>query len=230
MKTIGMIGGTGWVSTVEYYRLINVITNKRLGGLNFAKCILNSLNYGDIDAFNKQGDRDGVLSLIINAAKSLEKSGVDGLALCANTLHFSVVELSRIIDLPIVHIAEATGDVIIKRDIQKVGLLGTKLTMESDFYKTKLKMKGIDCLVPNLNERDYINDIINTELIKSVFKNETRIRFMEIMNRLVGEGAEGIILGCTEIPLLVKQKDTDNLLFDTLQIHAEAIVDFILND
>lgn len=230
MKTIGMIGGTGWVSTVEYYRLINEITNERLGGLNFAKCILNSLNYGDIDAFNKQGDRDGVLSLIINAAKSLEKSGVDGLALCANTLHFSVVELSRIIDLPIVHIAEATGDVIIKRDIQKVGLLGTKLTMESDFYKTKLKMKGIDCLVPNLNERDYINDIINTELIKSVFKNETRIRFMEIMNRLVGEGAEGIILGCTEIPLLVKQKDTDNLLFDTLQIHAEAIVDFILND
>lgn len=225
-----MIGGTGWVSTVEYYRLINKIINERLGGLNFAKCILNSLNYGDIDAFNKQGDRDGVLSLIVNAAKALEKAGVDGLALCANTLHFSVDELSRIVDLPLVHIAEATGDVIVKRGMQRVGLLGTKLTMESDFYKAKLKMKGIDCLVPNLNERDYINDIINTELIKSVFKDETRNRFIEIIQKLVSKGAEGIILGCTEIPLLVKQKDTDIILFDTLQIHAEAIVDFILND
>ncbi|MCB2208463.1 MAG: aspartate/glutamate racemase family protein [Bacteroidetes bacterium] len=230
MKTIGMIGGTGWVSTVEYYRLINVITNERRGGLDFARCILYSLNYGDIDTLNKQGNRDGVLSMVINAAKSLEKAGVDGLALCANTLHFAVDALEKTIDLPIVHIAEATGHVILSRGMRKVGLLGTKQTMESDFYKSKLQEKGIECLVPELNDRNFINEIITTELFKSIFKDETRNRFLEIIQKLVNAGAEGIILGCTEIPLLVKQKDTEIPLFDTLHIHAEAIVDFILED
>jgi len=225
-----MIGGTGWVSTVEYYRLINEITNERRGGLQFAKSILYSLNYGDIDAFNKQGDREGVLSLVIDAAKSLEKAGADGLALCANTLHFAVDALEKATDLPIVHIADATGDEILKRGMKKVGLLGTKQTMESDFYKTKLHEKGIECLVPELNDRDYINEMITTELLKSVFKDETRKRFMEIIQKLANKGAEGIILGCTEIPLLVKQTDTDVPLFDTLHIHANAIVDFMLDD
>ena len=225
-----MIGGTGWVSTVEYYRLINEITNERRGGLQFAKNILYSLNYGDIDAFNKQGDREGVLSLVIDAAKSLEKAGADGLALCANTLHFAVDALEKTTDLPIVHIADATGDEILKRGMKKVGLLGTKQTMESDFYKTKLHEKGIECLVPELNDRDYINEMITTELFKSVFRDETRNRFLEIIQKLVNAGAEGIILGCTEIPLLVKQTDTVVPLFDTLHIHANAIVDFMLDD
>ena len=230
MKTIGLIGGTGWVSTVEYYRLINEITNERRGGLDFARCILYSLNYGDIDTCNKNGDRDGVLSLVIDAAKKLERAGVDGLALCANTLHFAVDDLLKAVHLPLVHIAEATGDMIVKRGMRKVALLGTKQTMESDFYKTKLLEKGIDCLVPDLNDRDYINNIITTELFKSIFKDETRNRFLEIIQKLMHAGAEGIILGCTEIPLLVKQKDTEVPLFDTLHIHAEAIVDFILED
>lgn len=230
MKTIGLIGGTGWVSTVEYYRLINELTNKRLGGLQFAKCVLYSLNYGDIDACNRQNDKIGVLSLVTNAAKKLESAGVDGLALCANTLHFAVDELSKSVELPIVHIADATGTRIKSQGVHKVGLLGTKLTMESDFYKTKLKEKGIECLVPELAEREYINDIITTELFKSVFRVDTRKRFIEIINKLANKGAEGIILGCTEIPLLIKQKDSDMPLFDTLHIHAEAIVDFILGD
>jgi aspartate racemase len=230
MKTIGLIGGTGWVSTVEYYQLINEITNERLGGLDFARCILYSLNYGDIDTYNKQGDMDGVLSLVINAAKSLEKAGADGLALCANTLHFTVDELLKAVHLPIVHIAETTGGVILSRGMKKVGLLGTKQTMESDFYKIKLLEKGIECLVPALNDRDYINNIITTELFKSIFKDETLNRFLEIIQKLVNDGAEGIILGCTEIPLLVKQKDTAVPLFDTLHIHAEAIVDFMLEE
>jgi aspartate racemase len=230
MKTIGLVGGTGWVSTVEYYKLINEVTNERLGGLDFARCILYSLNYGDIDTCNKQGDKDGVLSLVIDAAKSLEKAGAIGLALCANTLHFAVDELSKTVQLPVVHIADATGNKILSRSMQKVGLLGTKLTMESDFYKSRLMVKGIECLVPELAERDYINDIITTELFKSIFKQETRNQFLEIIQKLVAEGAEGIILGCTEIPLLVKQKDTAVPLFDTLHIHAEAIVDFMLED
>jgi len=225
-----MIGGTGWVSTVEYYRLINEITNKRLGGLQFAKCILHSLNYGDIDAFNQHGDKKGILSLVTEAAKKLEIAGADGLALCANTLHFAVKELVKTTNLPIVHIADATGDKILNRKMNKVGLLGTKQTMESDFYKTRLQLKGIECLVPELNDREYINHIITTELFKSVFRDDTRERFIAIIQKLLFAGAEGIILGCTEIPLLIKQKDVDIPLFDTLHIHANAIVDFILKD
>lgn len=225
-----MIGGTGWVSTIEYYRLINKITNERLGGLQFAKCILYSLNYGDIDAFNQQGDIKGVLLLVTEAANKLEIAGAEGLALCANTLHFAVDELVKTTNLPIVHIADATGDEILKRGMKKVGLLGTRQTMESDFYKTRLQLKGIECIVPELNDRDDINNTITTELFKSIFKDETRNRFLKIIQKLVHAGAEGVILGCTEIPLLVKQKDTEVPLFDTLQIHAKAIVDFILED
>lgn len=225
-----MIGGTGWVSTVEYYRLINEITNKRLGGLQFAKCILYSLNYGDLEACNLEGNKQGILELVTDAALRLETAGVDGLALCANTLHFAVDELVKTINLPIVHIADATGDQILQKGLKKVGLLGTKQTMESDFYKTRLNAKGIDCLVPDIEDRDYINRIITTELFKSVFKQETRNRFIDIMRKLQEAGAEGIILGCTEIPLLIKQKDIEIPLFDTLHIHAEAIVDFLLED
>lgn len=230
MKTIGLIGGTGWVSSVEYYRLINEITNKRLGGLNFAKCVLYSLNYADIDAFNKANDIDGVKALLLDAAIKLKAADVDGLALCANTIHFAVDELKKSIDLPLVHIADATANEILNKGFGKVGLLGTKQTMEMDFYKTRLKAKGIDCIVPEHSDRNYIHDVIMNELLKSVFKDESRQRFVEIIHRLVNEGAEGIILGCTEIPLLVTQKDTEIPLFDTLHIHAYAIVDFILED
>ena len=230
MKTIGLIGGTGWVSSVEYYRLINEITNKRLGGLNFAKCVLNSLNYGDIDAYNKAKDIEGVKKLLFDAAISINRTGVDGLALCANTIHFAVDELMNLVELPIVHIAEATGDEILKHGFKKVGLLGTKPTMEMDFYKTKLKVKGIECIVPDEADRNYINNVITDELLRNVFTDESRQRFIEIIHKLVSEGAEGIILGCTEIPLLVKQEDTEIPLFDTLHIHANAIVDFILED
>ena len=230
MKIIGLIGGTGWVSSVEYYRLINEITNKRLGGLNFAKCVLYSLNYGDIDAYNKAKDIEGVKKLLVDAAISLNRTGVDGLALCANTIHFAVDELMNLVGLPIVHIAEATGDEILKHGFKKVGLLGTKPTMEMDFYKTKLKVKGIECIVPDEPDRNYINNVITSELLRNVFTDESRQRFIEIIHKLVSEGAEGIILGCTEIPLLVKQEDTDIPLFDTLQIHANAIVDFMLED
>ena len=230
MKTIGLIGGTGWVSSVEYYSLINEITNKRLGGLNFAKCILYSLNYGDIDAYNKEKDIEGVKRLIINAAIKLKAAGVDGLALCANTTHFTVDELKKSIDLPLVHIADATGNEILNKGFGKVGLLGTKQTMEMDFYKTRLKAMGIDCIVPEQPDRNYIHDVIMNELLKSEFRGESRQRFIEIIHKLINKGAEGIILGCTEIPLLVKQEDTEIPLFDTLHIHANAIVDFMLED
>jgi aspartate racemase len=228
MKTIGLIGGTGWVSSAEYYRLINEMTNKRLGGLNFAYCVLYSLNYGDLDLCNRENDTAGFKWLLREAAARLKSAKVDGLALCANTTHLAFDEIQELTELPMVHIADATGNEILKRGFRKVGLLGTKQTMEMDFYQTRLKAMGIDCVVPDLPDRDYIHDVIMNELLKSEFKDESRQKFIDIMQGLVGKGAEGVILGCTEIPLLVKQEDTEIPLFDTLHIHASAIVDFIL--
>jgi len=230
MKTIGLIGGTGWVSSVEYYRLINEITNQRLGGLNFAHCVLYSLNYGDIDMCNRANDIAGLRWLLMEAAERLKSAKVKGLALCANTTHMAFDEIRELTGLPMVHIADATGNEILKKGIRKVGLLGTKQTMEMDFYQTRLSAMGIDCIVPGESERNYIHEVIMNELLKSEFKAESRQKFIDIIHDMVSKGAEGIILGCTEIPLLVKQEDTEILLFDTLYIHANAIVDFMLED
>ncbi len=230
MKTMGLIGGTGWVSSVEYYRLINEMVNERLGGLNFAHCVLYSLNYSNLDICNRANDMAGFRWLLREAASRLKSAKVDGLALCANTTHIAFDEIQELTGLPMVHIADATGNEILKKGIGKVGLLGTKQTMEMDFYQTRLKAMGIDCVVPELPERDYIHNVIMDELLKSEFKAGSRQKFLDIMRDLADKGAEGMILGCTEIPLLVKQEDTDIPLFDTLHIHARAIVDFMLEE
>jgi aspartate racemase len=227
MKTIGLIGGTGWVSSAEYYRLINEGVNKKLGGLDFAKCILFSLNYGEV-ARIQQKDNSRILPMLEDVAKKLVECGAEGLALCANTLHMHYNKLSEKIDVPIVHIAEATVKEIKKNHFSKVGLLGTRLTMEGDFYSDVLKKNGIEMLVPEKEDREYINEKITSELFHLQFKDETRRRFLKIMNTLSSKGAQGIILGCTEIPLLIKPKHTQLPLFDTLEIHAGAIVDFML--
>jgi len=229
MKTIGLIGGTGWVSTAEYYRIINETVNQRLGGLQFAKCILYSLNFGDIDELNRRDDMPGIFKLILDAAVKLMKTGVDGIMLCANTMHMFADELATKIDVPLIHIAEATAREIKKKNMSTVGLLGTKKTMELDFYKNKLKAATIEMLVPESDEREFINRTIYTELLLEVFKDESKRRFLDIMKRLQQQGAQGIILGCTEIPLLIKQDDTELPLFDTTFIHAQAAVDFALS-
>lgn len=229
MKTIGLIGGTGWVSSVEYYRLINEGVNKRLGGLDFAKCILYSLNYGDI-ARIQQKDKSLILPMLEDVAEKLVECGVEGLALCANTLHMYYDHLSEKLAVPIIHIAEATAKEIKQNNFSRVGLLGTQLTMEGNFYTDVLKKNGIERFVPEKEDRIYINEKITTELFQLQFKEETRKRFLEIMNDLSSKGAEGIILGCTEIPLLIKAEHTNLPLFDTLEIHANAIVDFIVGN
>lgn len=229
MKTIGLIGGTGWVSSVEYYHLINEGVNNRLGGMDFAKCILYSLNYGDIHRL-QQKDRSLILPMIEDVAKKLVKSGSDGLALCANTLHMYYNHLSEKLDVPIIHIAEATAKEIKKKNFSKVGLLGTRQTMEGKFYSGVLKKNGIETLTPEKEDRIFINEKITTELFLLQFKDETRNGFLKIMNELTENGAEGIILGCTEIPLLIKSEHTHLPLFDTLEIHANAIVDFMLSE
>lgn len=228
MKTIGMIGGTGWPSTLEYYRIINQETHRRLGGLNSAKIMLSSFNYAEIDLLNKKDDHAGVYKLVLDAAQKLKKCSVDCIVICANTLHQYVEDLEKETDLKIVHIADATAKEIKRSSISKIGLLGTRFTMEMDFYTKKLKEAGIESIVPDKPERLFIHNAIMNELLKEEFKEETKVKFLKIISDLGKDGAQGIVLGCTEIPLLIKQEDVKLPVFDTLKIHAKATVDFAL--
>lgn len=228
MKTIGMIGGTGWTSTLEYYRIINQETNRRLGGLNSAKIILTSFNYAEIDLLNKKDDHAGVYKLVLESAQKLKNCSVDCLVLCANTLHQYVETLEKEIGISVVHIADATAKEINRKVLSKIGLLGTRFTMEMDFYTKRLKEAGIESLVPPKSEREFVHDAIMNELLKEEFKAETKANFLKIINDLGQRGAQGIVLGCTEIPLLIKQEDVKLPVFDTLKIHAKAVVDFAL--
>ena len=229
MKTIGMIGGTGWLSTLEYYRIINQEINKRLGGLNSARIFLSSFNYAEIDKLNKIEDHEGVYNLVLDAAQKLKASSVDCIVLCANTLHQYVDDLGKETDLKIVHIADATAKEIKRKGLTKIGLLGTRFTMEMDFYTKQLHGAGIESLVPEKPEREFIHNAIMNELLIEEFKEETKERFLNIINYLEQKGAQGIVLGCTEIPLLIKQNDTHLPVFNTLEIHAKAAVDFALS-
>ncbi|NNG26343.1 MAG: aspartate/glutamate racemase family protein [Ignavibacteriaceae bacterium] len=226
MKTIGLIGGTGWVSTVEYYKLINEGINKKLGGLNSAQCFIYSFNYAEIDTLVKKDDLDAVYELVLEKAKKLKACSVDCLILCANTLHQYVDKLEKTIGLPIVHIADATAKVIKQKGLTKVGLLGTRFTMEMDFYTKRLSSAGIETIVPEKPQREFIHDAIINEMLHDNFKDETRKKFLSIIDDLKAMGTGGIVLGCTEIPLLIKQEDVELPLFSTLEIHAEAIVDY----
>ena len=229
MKTIGLVGGTGWISTVEYYRIINEEVNKRLGGLNFGKIILYSIDFGEIDALHAKGDLEGVGSLLIEASKKLVSIGVDCVLLCANTMHMHAERVQQAIPVPLIHMVEAVAKEIRKRPMTRVGLLGTRMTMEREFYKKKLTDAGIDVLTPGKEERDFVQRTINDELVKSVFLPKSKDGFLEIIGKLQSQGAEGIVLGCTEIPLLIKQEDTMLPVFDTTRIHSLAAVDFALS-
>lgn len=228
MKTIGLIGGTGWVSTLEYYRLLNLEVNNSLGGLNAARCFLFSFNYNDIAELNQKGDHAGVLRLVTDAAQKLEVAGADCIALCANTLHFYADDLQKQISKPIVHIASATAGEIRAKGLSKVGLLGTRMTMEEDFYKSRLRNSNIETIVPDERERAFIHRTIFNELLKNVFLDKTKDQFLSIIRKLQAKGAEGVVLGCTEIPLLVHQADIEIPLFNTLEIHAKALAEFAL--
>ena len=226
MKTIGLIGGTGWVSTLEYYRLINIETNKLLGGHNAARCVLYSLNYADINECNLREDHEGVYTFVLDAAIKLKNAKADFIVLCANTMHQYVDRLIEEVKLPIVHIADATANEIKKLGLSTIGLLGTKFTMEMDFYTKRLNDAGINSLVPEKPERVFIHSTIMDELLKEIFKPKSKKKFLDIINDLETKGAQGIVLGCTEIPLLIKQADTHLPVFNTLEIHAKAAVNF----
>lgn len=229
MKTIGLIGGTSWVSSMEYYRKINLLTNQKMGGEDFAKCILFSVNYGEIEVLKRKNSHDGIFKILLSAAEKLVVAGADCFAIGANTLHSYADRLEKEIPIPFIHIATATAKKIQEKGFSTVGLLGTKATMEMAFYKDKLAESGIKCLIPKEEVRDFIQHVISKELIYNQFNNESRKKYAQIIDDLNKQGAEGVVLGCTEIPLLVKPENTKVPLFDTLQIHAEALVEFAIH-
>jgi len=226
MKKVGLVGGISWVSTIDYYRFINEGVNKKLGGLQFAECLIYSLNFGDIQGKTWVNSYE----LILNACMSLKKSGVDAIVLCANTAHMFADKIEKEIGLPIIHIGTETAKAITQEKITTIGLIGTSFSMEMDFYKDRLKSFGLNVLIPEKQEtRDYIQQVLKQELGRGIINPESKQNYIKIANELIERGAEGIILGCTEIPLLISQADFDVPVFDTTKIHSEAIVEFIVN-
>lgn len=229
MKLLGMIGGVSWVSTMEYYKFINEGINEKLGDLNFAKCMIYSLNYEEIKRNNDRDDWDANYKIVSEACKHLESSGAKGIVLCANTMHLIADRLQSILSIPIIHIATATAAEIKKQNLTRVALLGTKFTMERNFYSDKLKESGIERIIPNDADRDFIHYTIFEELGRGIILPETKQRYLSIINSLKQQGAQGVILGCTEIPLLLSQTDLDIPAFDTTLIHSRAAIEFSLS-
>jgi aspartate racemase len=226
MKKIGLVGGISWVSTIDYYKLINEGVNKKLGGLQFAECLIYSLNFGDIQEKTWAHSYE----ILLNACLSLQKSGVDAIVLCANTAHMYADKIEKEIGLPLIHIGTETAKAITKQKITTIGLLGTSFSMEMDFYKDRLKSFGLNVLIPEKQEtRDYIQHVLKEELGRGIINPDSKQNYITIANELIERGAEGIILGCTEIPLLISQSDFSVPVFDTTKIHSEAIVEFILD-
>ncbi|SDS93406.1 aspartate racemase [Mucilaginibacter mallensis] len=228
MKILGLIGGISWVSTLDYYKLINEGINEKLGDLNFAECMIYSFNYADIKRNNDANDWDKTLEMITKASLSMKNGGAEAIVLCANTMHLIADRLEENIQIPVIHIASATANAITSKGIKKVGLLGTKFTMERDFFTSKLNEKGIEAIIPDDDERDFLHYTIFEELGRGIINPDTKRYYINVINKLIARGAEGIILGCTEIPLLINSTDVDIPLFDTASIHAKAAVEFAL--
>jgi len=229
MKKIGLLGGVSWVSTLDYYRYINEGINERLGGLNFAECIIYSLNFNDVQRHGWD-NWDETFRLVSDACRRLKAAGAEAIVLCANTAHAIAERIEADVRLPLIHIAAATANDVSRHGLKKVGLLGTQFTMELPFYRDKLRVHGIESLVPQDQAvRDFIQQTIKEELGRGIVRQETRAAYIEITNQLIASGAEGILLGCTELPLLLSQQDVAVPVFDTTKIHAQAAVDFALS-
>ncbi|KJY83968.1 aspartate racemase [Vibrio galatheae] len=225
MKTIGIIGGMSWESTATYYKQLNQGIKQAKGGLHSAKVILNSVDFALVEALQRSGDWQSNSKILCDAAQSIEKAGADFVLIATNTMHKVASQVEQSISIPLLHIADATGKRLKQQGVTKVGLLGTAFTMEEDFYKQRLTDKfGIEVIVPNGVQRKLVHDIIYNELCLGVVKKSSKEDYLTIIEDLAVAGAEGVILGCTEIGLLVQQLDTEVPLFDTVQIHVESAV------
>ena len=229
MKTIGMIGGMSWESSIEYYRIVNETVKEKLGGLHSAKSVMVSVDFAEIEALQHAGKWDEATQAMIAAAQHVEAGGADFVVICTNTMHKMADDVEAAIDIPLLHIADATADEIKKRGLQAVGLLGTKFTMEEDFYRGRLvEVHGLEVLIPGTDDREIVHRVIYDELVLGEIKSESRNQYRRIIEKLIAAGAQGIILGCTEIGLLVKEEDSSVPLFDTTYIHAVSAVEYAL--
>ncbi len=228
MKIIGLIGGTSWQSTTDYYKIINETVDARLKNNHSAKLILNSLDFAEIEYCVNRNAFEEIGVIMVKAARSIENAGADCVLLCANTMHMFDKAVAEAVSIPLIHIAEATINMIKQRSITKLGLLGTKITMEMDFYKQKYIESGLDIMIPDDDDRKFVNSVIFSELFKGNINPDSKARLIEIIEKFKDQGVQGVILGCTELPLIIKQDDTSLLVFDTTEIHAQAAVDFAL--
>jgi len=229
MKTIGLIGGISWLSTIDYYRLLNQKVNERLGGVHSAQILLSSVNFDEVKRLTLADDWDGLAGMMSREAKRLQQAGADFILIGANTMHNIADKVQASVNIPLIHIAEEAGKEIVKLQLKKVALLGTKYTMQLDFYKNKLAEQGIETIIPNEADIDYINNAIYDEMGKGIFLPERKQGFVRIINQLKEQGAEGVILGCTEIPILIQQYDSPIPVFDTTAIHVNAAVGVALS-
>ncbi len=229
MKTIGLIGGMSWESSIEYYRLINEVVRERLGGLHSAQSLMFSVDFAEIEHLQHEGRWEQATRMMVEAAKRLERGGADFVVICTNTMHKMADQVQDQISIPLLHIADPTAEQIKSAGIVKIGLLGTQFTMEEDFYRGRLERKyGLEVIVPERADRETVHRIIYAELVLGKIKLESKTSYQEIMEKLVKKGAKGIILGCTEIGLLVDETDSPVPLFDTTVIHAAAAAEYAL--
>jgi aspartate racemase len=229
MKTIGLLGGMSWESTQSYYRALNEGIKAGLGGLHSAKIALFSVDFAEIEALQHQGEWDKTADILGDAALSVQRAGADFLLICTNTMHKVAPQIQARIDIPVLHIADATARVLSTDGVKRVGLLGTRFTMEQDFYKARLQAQGIDVLIPEEHERAVIHDVIYSELCLGIINDAAKHQYLDIVARLAANGAQAIILGCTEIALLIQQQDTDVPLYDTTAIHSRQAIALALN-
>ena len=231
MKTIGLIGGMSWESSVEYYRIINEAVRDRLGGVHSGKSLMLSVDFAEIETLQKDGRWDEATQAMIQAAQQLEAGGAQCVLICANTMHKMADEVQAAVDIPLIHIADATAAAVKKQGLHKVGLLGTRYTMEEDFYKGRLAQKhGLEVLIPGVDDRTVIHNVIYDELVVGKVNPASKLAYLRIMDKLVAQGVQCILLACTEIGMLVQQPDSSLPLFDTTPIHALAAVDFALGE
>lgn len=231
MKTIGLIGGLSWESSVEYYRIINQETQKRLGGVHSARCLLYSFDFGEIEALQSAGDWATAGERMVDAARKLQLAGADCLVICSNTMHLMASAVEATAGMPLIHIADATAAPILAGGFRRVGLLGTRFTMEADFYRGRMaKRFGLEVLTPDAGGRAIAHDIIYEELVRGRIRAESRRAYQAVIEELRDAGAEAVILGCTEIGLLIKPEDSALPAFDTTELHARAAVDWALED
>jgi len=222
MNTIGLIGGISPLSTILYYQILNDLAYSKFGGNHSCKVIINSLDFGEISKLQSKDDWDTLDGIMKNAGKSLQAAGADIIIICANTMHLCIDAVRSAVSIPVIHIAEATAQKIKEQQINKVALLGTKYTMEKDFFKDILLSSNIEVVIPDSKQRQIIHDVIYTELAKGILNNASKQIYLQIIDNLIDKGVKGVILGCTEIPLLIKQEEVSVPVFDTTMIHANA--------